>query len=517
MFSESLNKNEALIKSKIGESYDTNYRRFKVAPFNDAEAFLVYISGMADSEVVEETLLQPLMRYSGPPVWRPEFKKAECISKLSEKKPPRRSEYISILKEHSVFTTGARVADNWDQVCDSVIEGDTALFIDRCPSALILKTRKYEGRAIDEPQVESEVRGPRDGFVENIKTNTALIRRRIKDYGLRFDTFKLGERTKTTVLIAYIDSLADHNLVKEVKQRLSRIKVDGILASEPIEEMIEDAPFSLFPKIAHTERPDKVCAALLEGRVAILVDNTPFVLTVPAVFWQFFHSSGDYYERIIPATFIRCIRYLALFLSISTSSIYVLLTSFHQEMLPTTLALKIAAGRSSVPFPAVIEAFLMEITLEIIREAGLRMPRALGQIVGIVGALVIGQAAVSAGLVSPLLLIAVAVAAISTFAIPSYSMGNAVRIIRFPVLFITSFFGLMGYLTCLATLLLHLISLRSFGAPYLAPVIPYDNTGIKDVLVRAPWWKMAHRPGFVRAKDRSRQTRIEGSKPTKKK
>jgi len=502
LIKDSLNINEAFLKNKVGESFDTKYRHLKIPAFNNSEAFIVYISGMTDTRVIDETILAPLMQYSKIP-------DGKFLVKSSNR--------ITLLMENGVFTTAVKESKVWDEICNAVMEGDTVLFIDQCEKALILTTRKYESRAISEPESESDIRAPRDGFVENIQTNTALIRRRIKDYSLRFDSFKIGDRSKTVVLISYIESLANDSLVKEVKSRLEKIKIDSILASAYIEEMIEDSPNSLFPTIENTERPDKACAALLEGRVIILIDNTPFVLIIPTVFWQFLTSSGDYYDRYYYATFIRWIRLLALFLSISATSFYVLLASFHQEMLPTALALKIAAGRNGVPFPAVLEAFVMEIIIEIMKEAGLRMPSKIGQTVSIVGTLVVGQAAVSAGLAGPLLIIVVAVAAISSFAIPSYTMSNTLRLVRFPILTLTAIFGLLGYLAGIIAVILHLMSLRSFGTPYLAPVIPFDKSGNKDVFIRAPWKKMFKRPGFVRSKDTIRQEKDMGPKKASKK
>jgi hypothetical protein len=502
LINESLSINESFLKNKIGESFDTKYRKFKVPAFNNSEALIVYISGMIDARVIDETILEPLMKYS----------------KLPEGKTQIRStDRISVLIEHGVFTTAVIESKNWTEICDAIVEGDTVLFIDQCEAALILTTKKYEERAVSEPNTESEIKGPRDGFVENIQTNAALIRRRIKDYGLRFDNMKIGKRTKTVVSVAYIESLVDEALLKEVKNRLEKIKVDGIIASEYVEELIEDSPFSFFPKMFNTERPDKVCGALLEGRVAIMVDNSPFVIIVPVVFWQFLTSAGDYYEKYFFSIFIRWVRLFAMFLSISASAFYVLLTSFHQEMLPTALALKIAAGRVGVPFPAVLEAAVMEIILEVMKEAGLRLPKPIGQTVSIVGTLVIGQAAVTAGLVSPLLVIVIAVAAISSFAIPTYNMSNTFRLIRFPILIATAFFGLLGYLAGIIVILLHLMSLRSFGTPYLAPVMPFDKSGNKDVFIRVPWWKMYKRPGFVRSKDSIRQASNMKPKPPSKK
>lgn len=497
-----LSDNESFLKNKIGESFDTKYRHLNIPALNHSEAFVVYISGMIDARIIDETIMEPLMRCSQLPDGKFHLKSRGCISELTD---------------HGVFTSMVVETKLWSEICDAIMEGDTALFVDQCDAALILSTRKYADRAVSEPTTEDEIRAPRDGFVENIQTNASLIRRRIKDYGLRFDNMKIGQRTKTVVSIVYIESLTNEALLKEVKTRLERIKVDSILASAYIEELIEDSPLSIFPKIANTERPDKACGALLEGRIVILVDNTPFALIIPTVFWEFLLSTGDYFERYLIGTFIRWIRVFALFLSISLSSLYVLLTSFHQEMLPTTLALRIAEGRSNVPFPAVIEAFLMEIILEIMKEAGLRMPKKIGQTVSIVGTLVIGQAAVTAGLVSPLMLIVIAVAAISSYAIPSYNMNNTLRLLRFPLLFLSATFGLLGYLAGIIALDLHLMSLRSFGTPYLAPLTPLDKSGFRDIFTRAPWWKMSKRPGLARPKDKTRESSNLKPKPPSKK
>jgi hypothetical protein len=240
-------------------------------------------------------------------------------------------------------------------------------------------------------------------------------------------------------------------------------------------------------------------------------------MIVPVVLWGFLQSSGDYFESYFFATFIRWIRAIAVFLSISSSSLYVLLSSFHQEMLPTALALKIASGRDGVPFPAVVEAFVMEIVIEIMKEAGLRLPKPMGEAVSIVGTLVIGQAAVSAGLVGSFMVIVVAVAAISSFAIPSYSLSNTFRLLRFPILFMTAFFGLLGYLASIIVILLHLMTINSFGTPYLAPFIPFTKSGNKDFLIRAPWWSMHKRPEFIRPKDKVRQaSKLKPGPPSKK-
>ncbi|MFX4262531.1 spore germination protein [Pelotomaculum propionicicum] len=482
----------------MGQSFDTEYRHFIIPEYDNCEALIVYISGLVDTKVIEKDVLAPLM---------------DCPCLPEEKYFAKRTGRIRKLIQSGVFVPFARETNQWRDLCDAVMEGDTVLFLDGSGSALILSAKKNEFRSIEEPEAETEVRGARDGFVENAQTNAALIRRRIKDYNLRFENLKIGERTKTVVILVYIESLVNESILKEVRTRLNRINVDGILESAYIEEFIEDSPNSVFPQIENTERPDKASAAILGGRIAILVDNTPFVLMVPTVFWNFIESSGDYYQRYHIGTFLRWLRFLSLFLSISLSSLYVLLTSFHQEMIPTSLALNIAAGRTGVPFPAVIEAFIMEIMLEIIKEAGLRMPKAIGQTVGFVGALIIGQGAVAAGLVGPALVIAIAIAAICSFAIPAYNMNNSLRLIKFPLIFLSAIFGILGYLAGIMAILLHLLSLRSFGAPFLAPAVPLDKSGFRNVFIRAPRWSMKERPGYSSPKEVKRQTGRSLNKP----
>ncbi|HEX9061409.1 MAG TPA: spore germination protein, partial [Clostridia bacterium] len=275
---ESLSINKSFLITQIGESYDTKYRYFKIPAFDNSNAFVVFLSGMIDSRIVEETILEPLMNYTKLP---------QYISKAKS------TEYASLLMEHGIFTAEANRSRQWDEICDAIMEGDTVLLIESCPDALIISSSKYEGRSVEEPSTESEIKGPRDGFVENIQTNVMLIRRRIKDYSLRFDNMIVGERTKTVVLVAYLKSLVDEALLTEVKKRLEGIDVDGVIATEYVQELIEDSPYSLFPKIMNTERPDRTCAALLEGRVIVMVDNTPYVLIMPSTFWEFMTSSGD--------------------------------------------------------------------------------------------------------------------------------------------------------------------------------------------------------------------------------
>lgn len=356
--------------------------------------------------------------------------------------------------------------------------------VDGHATAIINGNRGWEARAISQPEAEPTVRGSRESFVETLRTNASLIRRRIKSPNLKIETLRLGEVTNTEVAIAYIEGIVNEKLVGEVKSRLERIKVDGVLESGYIEELIEDNPWSLFPTVNHTEKPDRVAAMLLEGRIAILVEGTPFALTVPNLFVEYLHASEDYYERFMFTTAVRLIRFLSMIVSLTLPSLYIAVVSFHHELLPTTLLLSVAAQREAVPFPVFVEVLMMEAMFEILREAGIRLPRPIGQAVSIVGALVIGEAAVRAGLVAAATVIMVAFTGIASFVF-AYSASIAFRLLRFNMMILAGTLGILGLASGLAVIGIHLCTLRSFGVPYLSPAVPITGSDLKDVVFRA--------------------------------
>jgi spore germination protein KA len=321
---------------------------------------------------------------------------------------------------------------------------------------------------------------------------------------------KIGTYTRTNVSIAYIDGLADKTLIEEITTRLERIKIDGILESEYIEEMIEDNPYSPFPQIMTTERPDVACSCLLEGRAVILVEGTPFTLIAPISFFSLIQSQEDYAQRFMAGTFIRWLRFFFMGLSLLLPSLYVAILTFHHEAVPTALLLSSAASREAVPFPAIVEALAMEITFEALREAGVRLPKQVGSAVSIVGALVIGQASVQAGLVSAPMVIVVAITGIASFMMPRYIAGIAFRMLRFPMMLLAGTLGLLGIMMGIIAIVIHLCSLRSFGVPYLTPLAPLKGQELKDVLWRAPWWKMDTRPRLTGDSNVYRQAQEQG-------
>lgn len=490
---KNLDYNLAMFNQIMGHASDMIIREFTLASPMQNKAAIIAIKGLSERELINEQVLGTLTH----------------DARFSNIK--RNWQLFEQINQHGIPNILVKDESNIGNIVDELITGNTIFLLDGIDNALIIGSQSWKDRSVSEPVTENVVRGPKDGFTETIDTNTALIRRRIKSPNLRIDAYKIGLKTKTSVLLVYIQGIASEAVVNEVKERLQRIRIDGILESGYIEELIEDHPLSPFPQIDHSERPDKVSAAILEGRIAILVDNTPFVLLVPTVFLQFIQSAEDYYERFPVGSLTRMVRLIAFFTSMILPALYIALTSFHQEMIPTSLALSIAASREGVPFPSIGEAFIMEATFEILREAGLRLPKPAGQAVSIVGGLVIGQAAVQAGIVSQAMVIVVAFTGISSFAIPAYNAAAAGRLIRFPLMIMAAFLGLPGILAGLTIILIHLSGLRSFGVNYLDPFTSPDVDQFKDTLVRAPWWSMFRLPGKIAQKNALRVA--HGSKP----
>lgn len=391
-----------------------------------------------------------------------------------------------------------------DTCIQGLLEGQCILLLPHADHVLILDAANPAHRDITEPQSETTVRGPREGFTEDIKPNISLLRKRIKSPSLRIEKYELGSTTPTKIIVAYLHELAPEEVVNEFRSRLQSIRTDGIIGSSYVEEWIQDNMFSPFPTLLETERPDVIASHILEGRVAVLIDGSPFALVGPITFFQFYASPEDYYQRADIATLLRWLRMLSFMLAIFVPSVYIAVVSYHQELLPNPLLINIASQREGVPFPAFMEAILMLVTFEVLREAGLRMPRVAGQAISIVGALVLGEAAVQAGLVSAAMVIVVAITAISNFVAPSYSFGIAQRLLQFSYMVLGGFMGLFGIMCGVLFTIVHLASLKSFGIPYLAPIAPTFISDWKDILVRVPQPLMKTYPRMNRTKRRIR-------------
>ncbi len=466
-----LNKNIAILKSAYKDCSDVVFREFCIG--NSVDAVLLYIDGLSDTGEIDQHVLMPLIK----------MKSDDCRS-IFEKTKNEIS--VSDLKEIYSIT----------DVFKQISMGNPIILIEKQTKGISIGLPKWEKRSIMEPDAESVVRGPREGFIETLRVNTSFLRRKIRHPLLKMKQMNIGRYTETQVIVAYIEGVADSTLVQEVTDRLSRIKIDGILESGYIEEMIIDYPYSPFAQVLTTERPDVAAASLLEGRVVILIDGTPITLIAPCTFATLLQAPEDYYNQFYISTFIRWLRYVFFFIALLAPSAYVAILTFHQEMLPTALLLTIADSRENIPFPALVEAFFMEITFEALREAGVRLPKQVGAAVSIVGALVIGQAATAAGLVSSPMVMVVAITGVASFLMPRYATGISIRILRFPIMILSGMLGLLGVMIGITSIVAHLCTLKSFGVPYFNSAAPLKIHNLKDVLFRAPWWAMDTRPDF---------------------
>ncbi|MEJ9228381.1 spore germination protein [Peribacillus butanolivorans] len=486
----SLEGNIQHVKQQLGNSGDIVIREIQIGKEGIFKACIFYTDGLVDTSSIQNFIMESLMLDINPD-------QEQMISSQMN--------VLQVLKGRILAVGDIKDVTEFSSLFTSLLSGDVILLLDGYSQGFSIGMRGGKDRGVTEATTETVVRGPKEGFSENLRTNTALIRRKIKTPQLWLESKKIGKLTKTDVAIMYIDGIVNDKVVEEVHKRLDRIDIDGILESGYIEELIQDNTHTPFPTIYYSERPDVIAAELLEGKVAILVDGTPIVLVVPALFVSFIQSAEDYYQRADIATLIRLLRFFTIFIALLGPSLYIAITTYHQEMLPTQLLIGLSSQREGVPFPAFIEALMMEVAFEVLREASLRMPKAIGQAISIVGTLVIGTAAVDAGIVSAAMVIVVAITAIASFVLPSFTISMSIRILRFPMMALAATFGLFGIIVGVIALVLHMCSLRSFGVPYMSPFAPFIGEDMKDTLIRVPRWGMFARPRLIGQKNNKRE------------
>lgn len=384
-----------------------------------------------------------------------------------------------------------------------ILGGEVAIFYN--DEAYLIDVYKPNLRSIQESETETVITGPHDAFVEDAASNLSLIRRRVKSSHLKVLKLEVGEITKTAVYILYIEGIANKDFVNELVKRIKMIEIDAVYDGNMLIQYIDDFPNSLFPLFPTTERTDSAVSKLIAGRVVGILDGSPSVFSAPASFFEFFSSPDDYYQRWIIGTATRLLRFMALIITLSFTALYVSVTTFHYEMIPEDLLLTLTKSRSRVPFPPIYEAFLMELTIELLREAGARLPTKVGQTIGIVGGIVIGQAAVQAGLTSNVLIIAVASSAIASFVIPSYIMSASIRLIRFGLIILAGILGNLGFVIGFAYIIIHLSGLTSLNSSYLSSVAPFNFKDWRDVFIRAPFWALKVRPSQSKTANKVRQ------------
>lgn len=480
-----------LLHPYIEKNHDLVARPFYLDSEMKLQACAFYFNAVVDDKKLNEHVLQPLMMHSGG--W--------------ESGDYNNTDRVDLIVRTSISVGQLRKTDSFAVMVHSIFDGMLVLVFESIQEAVIIDIHGGQFRSIEEPPGEKAIRGPREGFIENLDTNIAMIRRHLRTPRLVIKKTIVGKRTRTPAAILYIDDIVDHDLLDQLNERLNRIDIDGVLNAGSIIQNIEDKPYSPFPQIWTSERPDKAIAELLEGRIAVMMDGTPTAIFLPALFVEFFQASEDYLERTFIGSFLRFTRFIAFFIAISLPALYIALISFTPELLPVNLVVSLAQARKEVPFPVLIEVLIQEFIIQMVIESGLRLPGSVGQTAGVVAGIILGQAAISAKLASPAVIIIIAITTICTFALPSGPLVQSTRILRLPLIFITAIFGLFGFSLGWLLMLTHLCSLESLGVPYFAPFAPMRYADLKDSFLRIWLWKMNQRPLSIPTQQKQRQGR----------
>lgn len=489
--STSLEENRRIITAiyRLPENKDIVVRELTMGTTPPLKAMLVFMEGLANGDTISTMILQPLMLFA---------RKTRRVD---------REAVVRQVMEELLPGKQVQAVQSYAELETAVNGGDTAVFIDGAAEAIIVGTKGWEHRGVERPMTEQSVRGSQAAFAENLRVNTGLIRAMLRSSDLVTEMVTVGARSRVNCAIMYLESVASPELVTEVKRRVRGISTDYVDDSGLLEQFIEDKFILPLPQTLQTERPDRVAAHLSEGRIALVMENSPFVLVMPVSFFTFFHSGEDFSLRAVPANFLRLLRLFGALVSTIMPSFYIAITYFHQEALPTELVLAIAGAREEVPFPAILEIVMMELSFELIREAGIRIPGILGSTIGIVGAIILGQAAVSARIVSPIIVIIVAITGLASSIIPEFRMAFFSRLSRFGLLVLSAMTGLVGLATGLLTLTVALCSFKSFGVPYMAPVAP-KTVATLDVVIRGSAERIELRPDSLAVGDKTRQPPI---------
>lgn len=471
------------IQNKYGNSSDLVSRKIKI---NKKEILYIYLESVSSDDKISDFLMKDLGEYV---------------------KRDGHSFFENLFKslKNTIYNSHLKIVTTYDDVCFHLSSGYTVIFVEKENKAIVVETKNILDRGVTESTSESVVRGPKDSFTENNSTNLGLIRKRIKDYNLWFDETTVGRRTKTKVTIAFINDIVDKKNVDKIKKKLQTIDIDGILDSGTIIEYINEKQKSAFPKLKSTERPDLASKYLLEGRIIILIENSPFVLITPALFVDYLQSPEDDYQREINSNFTRILRIIAFILTIITPSFYIAITTFDQQVIPNELLISLAIQREGVPFPTAFEVIMLITTFEILRESDIRIPTSMGSAISIVGALVLGDAAVAAGIISPIVVIIVAITAICGLLYTDIDFVNATRLWRFIFIFFSLFCGLVGFIIAGLIFITKLCSLEMQGVSYLSPISPFDIKSQNYAIIRKSNNKIKNRPLFLNIKNKKRK------------
>lgn len=474
-----LEQNRNALNEALQDCGDIVWREFSAGR---GRVLMLYTDNIVDGEAIRESILETLM--------------------LDYQSEEREGVLDNLLKEALAIGEVVKIT-TVEEVCDGVLGGDTVLLMEGNDFALQATTKKFPNRGVSKAETEVVVQGPKDAFMEVMAFNIVLTRRRIRDPKLKLKRKKVGSRTKTDVALMYMEDLVRPEILEQVEKQMEDMNVEGLLDSGSMEQLLERRQYSPFPQLQMTERPDKTAAALLEGRIVLLADNTPYAILLPATLNTFFQAAEDYYERWEIMSFIRLIRYAAAFLAVALPGLYIAFAVYHPQLMPTALALKVASTRGEIPFSVIGEVLIMELAFELLREAGIRLPSPVSSTIGIVGGIIIGSAAVEAGIVSPVVVIVAALTGICSFVIPNVSIVSGLRISKYLVILLAALFGIFGVWAALLLLLGHLAGLTSYGIPYLYPYCSSSVNGDRDwedSIFRFPLPEMKRRSIFINPK-----------------
>lgn len=474
------------IQTMNGQSSDIKTRKIEQ---NENHIGIVFLESVSSDDKISDFLIRSIMT-------------------LTKDKKITSKELFTILYNH-LFNSTIKEVTNYEDLFFHLASGFTAVFVEDEEKAIVVETRSTLDRGVQESTTDVSILGPKDSFTENPVVNLGLIRKRIKDPNLYFEEMNIGRRTKSKVTLAYMQDIAEEKRIQMLKERLNEIDIDGILDSGNLKSFLNQQPSS-FPKILSTERPDLVCGQLLEGKIAILVENTPFVLIFPTVFTDFLHSPGDYYQKAFNINFSRLLRVFGFLITLLIPAAYVAIMTYNPEMVPDRLFISIAIQREGVPFPTAFEILMLGITFELLRECDLRMPSKMGNAISVVGGLVLGEAAVNAGIVSPFAVIIVAITSIAGLLFSDIDMINALRWWRLVFIFFAAVSGMIGVVIASILLITHLASLETLGVPYLTPIAPFLLEEQKDAILLEKNKNLKKRPSYLTKKNRRRLKFKEG-------
>lgn len=481
-----LDDNIDTLSALFSDCADVVKRRLTIGDTNKVDVYFVYVDNMINKELLEQaTVLQ-------------------LFHNMTDMPAENQLDYI---KNKGLRTIDIAEIITMNEIVENVLSGDTVILVDGYDKALKVSVRGMPNRGVPKSENEIAIRGSKESFSEAFYINRVLLRRRIKDTNFKMKQLKVGTRTRTDVAICYLDDVAKPEIVEEVEKRLKEYVIDGIFDSGMLAQLSERNVYSPFPEFQSTERPDKAASAILEGRIAIIVDNSPMVLLVPTTLNSFFQASDDAYTKWELATFMRILRYLGAIISITFPGLYIAVLNFNAEVLTSSMALSFAAARDGVPFSVLFEVIIMEIAFQMLLEAGLRLPGPMGGTLSIVGGLIIGDAAVNANIVSPIVVIVIALTAISAFTVPNEPFSSAFRIARYLIIILSAMLGLYGFVLGVMILMIHLGGLKSFGMPYMVPFAASginQGTDTKDAIIKFPMKTLKRRPIFARKEERTR-------------